>query len=577
MNKKVLIPFLVGFILLMVVTLINRSSFNQMKKYAAAVNHSREVITSLERLSNHFKSAQIYSPNHDEAYEGYFYLYKSEAEGLQREVDRLKRLVQFNPEQRRRVDSIGRWIDQQKDVLLQKNITELIETDEGARLQQLFLIHLAINEGVVNELNVLGDREIELQDFTRLTSMLTTIFVIIAVGLIIWTFVSNVVLARKRNWLEGFLESVLNTTQNGVISYKALREGGNIVDFEVEFANPAIKKLLGANPSKIIGKKLGGLADFVQEYGLQERFKQVAETGAIQELEVCYQRKQVSRWFTLLLAKRGDGITATFHDITDLKQYEAQLKEKILALENSNTELEQYAYAASHDLQEPLRKIQIFSNYLEETQKERLDEKGKLHLNRIINAAQRMSVLIKDILTFSSIKQEDAFVATDLNIVVNNVKHDLEIVVEQKNARLEVDTLPVIEAVPYQMNQLFYNLINNALKFSHPDRELHVQLTSSKLTQAEIMKYDGLHTSLSYYKISCIDNGIGFDQKVAEQIFGLFKRLGDRHEYPGSGIGLALCRKVVINHNGVIYAEGADSEGASFYVILPEKQMTANV
>jgi signal transduction histidine kinase len=572
MNKKALYSFFIGFILLVVVTIINQWSFKSMKDYTAAVDHSREVINSLERLSNHFKSAQIYSPQHEQAYDKFFYLYKVEAEGLDREVARLKRLVQYNPEQRNRVDSIGHWISQQTEPLLKKGLSGMIADKEDWRLKQLFVIHMAINEGVVYELNLLADREIELRELTRLTSILTLVFTIIAIGLIAGTFITNLLLARKRNWLEGFLGSVLNTTQNGVASFKAIREGDTISDFEVEYANHAIKKFLGAEPDKLVGRRMSAMDGFVQEYQLMDRFKQVVEKGEIQELEVWYKENNRNCWFYVLLARRDDGITVTFHDISDLKRYEGELKKKIEELEHSNTELEQYAYAASHDLQEPLRKIQIFSNYLEETQRDRLDESGKVHLTRIVNAAARMSSLIKDILTFSSIRQEDPFVETDLKGIVQKALRDLDLLIAQKGAKVELEHLPTIEAVPVQMTQLFYNLINNALKFGHPEREPVLQVSAVKLSAEAVAAHKELNPLLSYYEIRCSDNGIGFDQKVADQMFGLFKRLGDRHEYPGSGIGLALCKKVVVNHQGFIVAEGKQGEGATFRMFLPERQ-----
>lgn len=543
-----------------------------MKNYTAAVDQSREVINSLERLSNHFKSAQIYSPKHSVDYDRFFDIFKVEAEGLDREVERLKWLVQYDPEQRNRVDSIGHWIDQQTDALLQKGLMGIVEENEVWRLRQLFVIHMTINEGVIYELNLLAEREIELDELTRLTSILTLVFTIIAIALIVWTFMSNLLLARKRNWLEGFLGAVLNTTQNGIVSFKAIREGDTIKDFEAEYANSAIKRLLGVDPEKLTGQRLSTMDGFVQEYQLEKRFLQVVENGEIQELEVWYRENHLNRWFYVMLAQRGDGVTATFHDISDLKRYEGELKKKIEELEHSNTELEQYAYAASHDLQEPLRKIQIFSDYLQETQRDRLDESGRVHLTRIVNAAARMSTLIKDVLNFSSIKQEEAFAETDLQGVVQKALRDLDLLIAQKGAQIDVEPLPIIEAVPVQMTQLFYNLISNALKFSHPDRPPHVQITAVKLSPEAVAEHRELNPTLSYYEITCQDNGIGFDQKVADQIFGLFKRLSDRQQYPGSGIGLALCKRVVVNHQGQIVAESTPGEGSTFRMYLPERQ-----
>jgi two-component system CheB/CheR fusion protein len=244
----------------------------------------------------------------------------------------------------------------------------------------------------------------------------------------------------------------------------------------------------------------------------------------------------------------------------------------IRQLEESNTELEQYAYAASHDLQEPLRKIRTFGSHLQDSQAEKLDEKGKILLEKILNSAERMGTLIKDILSFSSIKKEPSFVETKLDRVLANTLQDLELLISQKEAVIEQEPLPVIEAIPLQMNQLFYNLINNALKFTRDNIRPVIKISCRVLPSGEAKKFFKKTTDRVYYEIKIQDNGMGFNPQYSEQIFGLFKRLADKKNFAGSGIGLALCRKVVANHNGIIFAAGKENEGASFHIILPSKQ-----
>ncbi|MGZ5248508.1 MAG: sensor histidine kinase, partial [Flavitalea sp.] len=296
---------------------------------------------------------------------------------------------------------------------------------------------------------------------------------------------------------------------------------------------------------------------------------EVAETGKNIEFEFLY-TGEIPKWYLISLSKMEDGVTASFQDISEIKKYEDELKENIIELERSNTELEQYAYAASHDLQEPLRKIRAFGSYLQDSQAEKLDEKGRHQLQKIIDAAERMSILIRDILGFSSIRKESHFVLSDLNEVVAGVLQDLDLVITQKQAIIKKGKLPVVEAIPLQMTQLFYNLVNNSLKFVKEGRKPLIEISCRHVNAKE--KPVELPDHLSYVEITVKDNGIGFRQDYVEQIFGLFKRLNDKQYYPGSGIGLALCKKVVDNHHGFIRAVGMEDHGANFLIYLPEKQ-----
>lgn len=251
-----------------------------------------------------------------------------------------------------------------------------------------------------------------------------------------------------------------------------------------------------------------------------------------------------------------------------------ELREANNRLEKSNNELEQFAYVASHDLQEPLRKIQIFGDRLQNQAYEQLSDEGKSWLDKILGSAQRMSSLIKDLLDYSRLspsRVENKFSKVGLNEVVENILNDLELVINQKNALIKVSDLPVIEAVELQMNQLFYNLIANSLKFVAKDRQPIISIATEKISERDYLIHH-LQESKEYIKLVFADNGIGFKQEFAEQIFVIFQRLNTRDKYPGTGIGLALCRRVVDNHHGVIYAEAREGEGASFVIILPVVQ-----
>ncbi|MGM9508412.1 PAS domain-containing protein [Larkinella sp. GY13] len=255
------------------------------------------------------------------------------------------------------------------------------------------------------------------------------------------------------------------------------------------------------------------------------------------------------------------------------EELEKRVAERTLELRNTNAELvrtnhelEQFAYIASHDLQEPLRKIQTFTELLTDTDHD--EESSKNLLSKISSSAQRMSALIKDVLEYSRLSRTDElFIKTDLNLILANVKTDFELLIEQKRAVIIQDELPILNAIPQQLNQLFSNLIGNSLKFSEKNPEIRV--SSALLLPEEVRATPNLQSDRAYVKLNFKDNGIGFEQQYAEQIFTIFHRLNGRKSYSGTGIGLALCKKIVENHRGLITAESELNKGASFTIYLP--------
>lgn len=247
-----------------------------------------------------------------------------------------------------------------------------------------------------------------------------------------------------------------------------------------------------------------------------------------------------------------------------------ELKKMNMELQQVNENLQQFAYVASHDLQEPLRKISIYSNMLVNSGKETLSTAGKSHLEKISKASRRMSDLIKDLLDFSRVQaDQQSYIEVDLNKVIQEIKTDFEILLNQKNGSLEIAPLCTVQAVPLQMNQLFYNLIGNALKFSREGVEPKVIVSSRRLSKEEQSSYKDLHTATEYCEISVADNGIGFSDAYREQIFDIFQRLHTKEEFEGTGIGLALCKKITQSHGGDISASSVEGEGSVFRVILP--------
>lgn len=275
-------------------------------------------------------------------------------------------------------------------------------------------------------------------------------------------------------------------------------------------------------------------------------------------------------------------ITGTVLDITESKSIEEELEERVQLrtaelldankeLERSNRELEQYAYVASHDLQEPLRKILVYADLLKKGKTNSAMDQVKL--DKIVSSAQRMSHLIKDLLNFSRLlKTENIYTTVDLNYILGNVFDDFELKIQETNARIIMGKLPSIEASMQQMNQLFYNLISNALKFRKERVPLIIEVTATPVPRSEIEQRAELNPELSYTDVCISDNGIGFKSRYVKQIFEIFKRLHPTARFEGTGIGLALCRKIVLNHHGDIYAVSQEGVGAAFHLLLPLKQ-----
>ncbi len=242
-------------------------------------------------------------------------------------------------------------------------------------------------------------------------------------------------------------------------------------------------------------------------------------------------------------------------------------------LQKSNAELAQFAYIASHDLQEPLRKISMFTQLLEGRIGAGLDAQSQTQLSKISNSAIRMNTLIKDVLNYSElIKETEEFEYVDLNQVIEQGLLDFELLIEQKQASVNYQQLPVIEAIPLQMAQLFGNLISNSLKFTRPDVKPVISI-SSFLLNTEEKKNAALEAGAEYYKITFRDNGIGLKPEHTEQIFNIFQRLHRKSDYEGTGIGLAMCKKIALNHHGDLTATDSTEAGAVFHVILPAKQL----
>jgi signal transduction histidine kinase len=450
MNRKALISFFTGILLLLGVIMLDRDTIEKVDEHSRMVEGTYEFIGRLEQLSNHFKSAQIYSSKLAATSVRRFYdFYYEDLQQVTRDLDTLDQLAGRNARQAKVLTKLRQDIGMELPTLLQYDIEEIINRKESWRLGRLYDIHFVIRQTVRTEQELLRDHRDRLDGAQRVTKVLSVTLPLLAFLIIGFTFYSTLAENRKRRDLE------------------------------------------------------------------------------------------------------------------------KKLQQNIAELQHSNRELEQYAYVASHDLQEPLRKIRIFVGQLQESAADRLNEAEQQYLEKMRKSAGRMTELIHDILNYSSLRNGERFKPTDLNKVLRNCLHDLDLMIQQLGATISIKGLCTIEAIPLQMHQLFFNLVNNALKFARPGIPPQIHLFGQLLGKTEALRRK-LDPERDWCHITVDDNGLGFRNEHAEQIFGLFKRLGTGSN--GSGIGLALCRKVVENHGGLIEAQGKEGKGAVFHILLPIHQ-----
>lgn len=258
-----------------------------------------------------------------------------------------------------------------------------------------------------------------------------------------------------------------------------------------------------------------------------------------------------------------------------MRSYQRELQENIQLLNKSNKELEQFAYVASHDLQEPLRKISTFSDRLQSKYRQDLTDDAAELLDRMTSAVGRMRVLVNDLLIFSRAGRiaPESIVPVDMNALIGDVIGDLELALQEKSGRIVYGDMPVIEGMDTGLHQLFQNLLSNSIKFAHPGRPLEIDILPEVLSGREAGFASDNKRQQQYCRITITDNGIGFEPSNAERIFLIFQRLHGVSEYKGTGIGLAICQKIVDAHQGTIQASGEPGKGATFTIILPLKQL----
>lgn len=357
-----------------------------------------------------------------------------------------------------------------------------------------------------------------------------------------------------------YLQQIINSFKEPLQVLEPVIENGEIVDFRYKITNDAYAKYANATPEALKNKNVSA---YFPGYLQTSSFIKVAEafkTGIPDTWEIHYDVDGMDLYNEMSAMRLGDEVVVHFTDFTKMKQLQLELLKKIEELERSNRQLEEFAHVASHDLKEPIRKIQVFTSRLKDILRFQLEERDILAFEKIELATRRMSLLVDDLLLYSHVSQHiPAKEEVDLNETLQSVLEDLELDIQERNAMIRVENLSVVQGYRRQLQQLFQNLLSNSLKYSQKGTPVQIQIRSELVTRR----------GKKFQLIQLQDNGIGFEQQYAEKIFQLFTRLHGKSEYSGTGVGLSIVKKVVENHQGDISVESKPGEGTRFKVLLP--------
>ncbi len=549
------------------------------------VVYTYEVNVELEHINSYINDAESVHRNYTQTKDTlYLKSYLIAREKINNSFVQLKELNIVNVKQQENLTNLKKIID--KLFLNFSKTDALVKTDEiNTGTFRLFSfeekvildsIRRQIKEIIDLENKLLNERQKEYQSDLRFTPLFFYFVLLITLVIIIISFnkinTDLINIKAKNDQLLIFKES---TNQSEIIG-----KHGNWVwhiDSNLFAYSDNLYRLLGEEPQSFEAN-FDNFLKFVHPEDVDRLKNELDKMIVDEELpfvsyrivqkngKIKYLKAYAKAFYGIDDQKRLLGITS---DITDEIESFLVLEERNLELERNNKELSAFNYAASHDLQEPLRKIQTFISRLEEKESEKFSEPGRQYLKRINSAIARIRLLIDDLLQFSRTNKPDKeFVMADFNELFENAKQDVAVAIIEKKAQITSDLLPKGSVIAFQIQQLFFNLLSNSLKYSKKETTPIIKINYSKIKAKDEPKLVKA-TKSNYHKITFTDNGIGFDQKYSEQIFDLFNRLHNKRDYSGTGIGLSICKKIIENHKGFIFAYGEPNVGAIFVIYLP--------
>jgi signal transduction histidine kinase len=472
---------------------------------------------------------------------------KSEIDSI---LNRLHHIVLYE-DQRSRVDTIKRMIDHNFDLVVN-------ETKDVRNFQAVSPI---IGRAQAYAQRRLAQHEAAFIQNQKNVDLWTKIILGLSSGLFvigIWTAIGE---TRARKKLKNLHENILENASIGICVFEFSKQADGTASSALIFSNYGAVAT-GARETVV---NLSGLAS---HRDIQESIRLVLATGKTIVKEIKQKEGADEFWFITSLSKvSAHHVAFYYQDISRIKSFESSLQQKLRELEMVNTDLEQFAHATSHDLREPFRKIQVMADLIKNNHNVNGHPK---YIEAIIRASDKGSLLVEQILNYSKVQfDRTELEVVDLNKIMAQVIDDFDLMILEKEVKLTAARLPVVYANSVQMLQLFSNLISNAIKFSGAGRKPVITIGCREVSGNEIT--ESTNATAMYYEISVADNGIGFEEVHKQKIFNSFERLNNYTDFPGFGLGLSLCKKIVVNHDGIIKATSTMGEGSIFYVYLPKK------